>query len=314
MPYVYGPVLSRRLGRSLGIDPVPFKTCNLNCVYCQLGPTPSSRRTEAVYPPLSAVLKEASEALASAQDLDCVTIAGSGEPTLYEDIGPLIRAIKAMTRVPVAVLTNGTLLTSQSVREALYQADVVLPSLDAAENRAFTRLARPPGGLDVEEVIAGLVAFRRHFFGQIWLEIMLVRGVNDTGEQLDRLREAIHRIRPDRAQLNTVVRPPAAEWAHPVPPDRMAEIAAYLGPRCEVIADLSERLPTVKEAPASDRILEVVKRRPMTLYDLADVLGVFPAEVSPCIARLMMAGTIQSRLYQSGLFYVADCSGDREAC
>lgn len=314
MPYVYGPVLSRRLGRSLGIDPVPFKTCNLNCVYCQLGPTPSSRPTEAVYPPLSAVLEEVSAALASAQNLDYVTVSGAGEPTLREDLGTLIREIKRLTTVPVAVVTNGTLLTSETVREALYEADIVLPSLDAADNRTFNRVVRPPGGLNVDQVIAGLAIFRRHFIGPIWLEVMLVRGLNDGPEQLDHLRAAIEFILPDRIHLNTVVRPPAADGAHPVPPERLAEIAAFLGPRCEVIDHLPERTPTGMEASVSDhRILETVKRRPMTLCDLAAALDVFPTAVVPRIERLMSAGTVQSRLYRGRLFYVAECSVDREA-
>jgi wyosine [tRNA(Phe)-imidazoG37] synthetase (radical SAM superfamily) len=303
------------LGRSLGIDPVPFKTCNLNCVYCQLGPTPSSRPTEAVYPPLSAVLEEVSGALASAQDLDYVTISGSGEPTLYGDLAALIRAIKARTQAPVAVVTNGTRLTSKTVREALYQADIVLPSLCAADNRTFNRVVRPPGGLSVEQVIAGLAIFRRHFIGPIWLEVMLVRGLNDGPEQLDHLRAAMEFILPDRVQLNTVVRPPAADGVQPVSPERLAEIAAYLGPRCEVIADFPEKLPAGREASPSDRLIfEAVKRRPMTLCDLAAALDVFPTVVVPYIARLMTAGTIQSRLYRGRLFYVAECSVDREAC
>ena len=305
MSYVYGPVLSRRLGRSLGVDPVPLKTCNLNCVYCQLGRTPSRRGTSPVHPPLSDILWELGDALSTVRELDYVTVSGSGEPTLYAGIGHLIRAIKAMTEVPVAVVTNGTLFSSQVLREALYQADVVLPSLDAAENRAFNRIARPPGGLDVEEVIAGLTVFRRHFTGQMWLEIMLVRGMNDTPEQLDCLKAAIEVIEPDRVQLNTVVRPPAVEWAQAVSPDRLAEIASYLGPRCEVIAEPPERRPKEQGTMTVELIREAVKRRPMTLYDLAEALGALPSEVAPCVARLMASGDVQSKLHQGRLFYFA---------
>ncbi|HLE56587.1 MAG TPA: radical SAM protein [Rhodothermia bacterium] len=310
MQYVYGPVLSRRLGRSLGVDPVPFKTCNLNCVYCQLGPTPGGSWTEAVYPPLPAVLMEVGEALASAQDLDFVTISGSGEPMLYGDIAELIRAIKGMTQAPVAVVTNGTLLTSQTAREALYQADVVLPSLDAADTRTFNRIVRPPGGLSVEQVIAGLATFRRHFAGQIWLEIMLVRGLNDQPEQLERLKDAMDLILPDRIHLNTVVRPPAVESALPIPPERMAAIAAYFGSDCEVIAECPGSEPRPSGEATAARLAEIVTRHPVTLSELAVTLGVSSSLVAMRVAELMAQGVIESRLHHGRLNYVANRAND----
>jgi wyosine [tRNA(Phe)-imidazoG37] synthetase (radical SAM superfamily) len=312
MRYVYGPVLSRRLGRSLGIDPVPFKTCNLNCVYCQLGPTSSSRLTDAAYPPLSAVIEEIGEALASAQDLDFVTISGSGEPMLYGDIAELISAIKDMTDVPVAVVTNGTLLTSQAAREALYRADVVLPSLDAADNRTFNRIVRPPGGLGVEQVIAGLATFRRHFTGQIWLEIMLVSGLNDQPEQLERLKGMMDFILPDRIHLNTVVRPPAVESALPVPPERMAAIAAYFGPCCEVIAEHPDAAPRSPGEALAERLTGIVTRHPATLSELAVTLGASPDLVATCIAELMAKGVIETQLHRGRLYYTANRAAYRE--
>ncbi len=313
MQYVYGPVLSRRLGRSLGVDPVPLKTCNLNCVYCQLGPTPGGGWTEAVYPPLPAVLMEVGEALASAQDLDFVTISGSGEPMLYGDIAELISAIKDMTDVPVAVVTNGTLLTSQAAREALYRADVVLPSLDAADNRTFNRIVRPPGGLSVEQVIAGLATFRRHFAGQIWLEIMLVSGLNDQPEQLELLKDAMDLILPDRIHLNTVVRPPAVESALPVPPERMVAIASYFGPCCEVIAEHPGAAPRPPVEALAERLVEIVTRHPATLCELAETLGALPSLVAIRVAGLMVKGVIESRLHHGRLYYTATRAGYREA-
>lgn len=313
MQYVYGPVLSRRLGWSLGVDPVPLKTCNLNCVYCQLGPTPGGRWTDAVYPPLPVVLMEVGEALASAQDLDFVTISGSGEPMLYGDIAELLRAIKDMTQTPVAVVTNGTLLTSQTAREALYQADVVLPSLDAADNRTFNRIVRPPGGLSVEQVIAGLATFRRHFAGQIWLEVMLVRGLNDQPEQLERLKDAMDLILPDRIHLNTVVRPPAVESALPVPPERMAAIAAYFGSRCEVIAEHPDAAPRPPVEALAERLVEIVTRHPATLGELEGMLGVLPSLVTRRLAELAAEGVIETRFHHGRLYYTATRAGYREA-
>jgi len=312
MQYVYGPVLSRRLGRSLGIDPIPLKTCNLNCVYCQLGPTPSGRWTDAAFPPLPAVLMEVGEALATAQDLDFVTISGSGEPMLYGDIAELIRAIKGMTQAPVAVVTNGTLLTSQTAREALYQADVVLPSLDAADTRTFNRIVRPPGGLSVEQVIAGLATFRRHFAGPIWLEVMLVSGLNDQPEQLERLKGAMDLILPDRIHLNTVVRPPAVESALPVPPERLAAIAAYFGPACEVIAECQSPAPLPSGEALAERIAGIVTRHPATLGELAVTLGAAPSLVAMGVAKLMEEDMIESRLHRGRLYYTATRAAYRE--
>lgn len=313
MQYVYGPVLSRRLGRSLGIDPIPLKTCNLNCVYCQLGPTPGGGWTETVYPPLSAILMEVGEALASAQDLDFVTISGSGEPMLYGDIAELISAIKDMTQAPVAVVTNGTLLTSQTAREALYQADVVLPSLDAADNRTFNRIVRPPGGLSVEQVITGLATFRRHFAGQVWLEIMLVRGLNDQPERLERLKDAMDLILPDRIHLNTVVRPPAVESALPVSPERMAAIAAYFGPCCEVIAEHPSTAPRPPVGAPAERLAEIVTRHPATLSELTATLAASPSLVATRIAELMAKGVIETQLHRGRFYYTAPHAGYWEA-
>jgi wyosine [tRNA(Phe)-imidazoG37] synthetase (radical SAM superfamily) len=294
MQYVYGPVRSRRLGLSLGVAPVPFKTCNLNCVYCQLGPTRAGSKPS--FPAVLTILREINEALAKVGEVDYVTISGSGEPTLYPEIGPLIGGIKARTTVPVAVITNGTLLSSHKIREALSRADVVLPSLDAAENRLYHQIARPPGGLSVDEVIQGMAAFRRCFPGQIWLEVMLVRGLNDSPVQIDRLREAIALIQPDRIQLNTVVRPPAVGLALPVTPDRLVEIATSLGPRCEVVAELHENhqdgagrstsTSGMKPEAMTEMIAGIVTRRPMTLCVSAWRTVRIAVSPSACIPRM----------------------------
>lgn len=312
MPYVYGPVRSRRLGLSLGVDPVPLKTCNLNCVYCQLGPTSLSKGVSPAYPPVSAVLHDTRKALTPGGVIDHVTVSGSGEPTLYPDLGPLIRGIKAMTRIPLAVMTNGTLLSSRDVRESLCQADAVLPSLDAADNPTFNRIARPPGGLDVGDVIAGLVVFRRQFCGQFWLEVLLIHGLNDTPAHLSHLKAAIDIIKPDRIHLNTVVRPPASEWALAVPSDRMADIASYLGPQCEVIADPPRKVQGAALGEMPELIIQAVKRRPMTMQDLTELLGAMLAQVSPCVTRLLGAGVIQSRLYQGRRYYLFGSESERE--
>ncbi len=207
--FVYGPVASRRLGFSLGVDIIPFKTCTLDCTYCQLGSAgKTSVRRGSWFPPED-ILAQVRAALASGQRIDVITFSGSGEPTLSRDIGFLIREIKRMTSVPVAVLTNGTLLTRKDVRRDLLAADVVVPSLDAVPAALFRRVNRPHASLDNRRIVEGLVRFRDEFRGEIRLEIMLIEGVNDSPAAIEAVKRAVARIRPDRIELNTVVRPPA---------------------------------------------------------------------------------------------------------
>ena len=207
--FVYGPVASRRLGFSLGVDIIPFKTCTLDCVYCQLGSAGRTTvRRRSWFPP-EAILAQIKEAIDSGQRIDVITFSGSGEPTLSRDLGFLIRSIKKMTGIPVAVLTNGTLLGRRDVRRDLAAADIVGPSLDAVPAALFRRVNRPHASLDNRKVIDGLVRFRDEFAGEIRLEIMLVKGVNDSPAAIEAVKKAVARIRPDRIELNTVVRPPA---------------------------------------------------------------------------------------------------------
>jgi len=199
--FVYGPVPSRRLGHSLGVDILPFKTCSLDCVYCQLGSTgKTTNRRRAYFSPRD-VLAQIRAVLDSGQRVDHITFSGSGEPTLNANLGRIIRGLKKITNVPVAVLTNGTLLTRKDVRGDLLAADVVAPSLDAVPARLFRAVNRPHPSLDAGRVVKGLARFRREFRGQIWLEIMLVKGVNDTPDHIRDLRTAVAAIRPDRLQL-----------------------------------------------------------------------------------------------------------------
>ena len=293
--FVYGPVASRRLGFSLGVDIIPFKTCTLDCVYCQLGSTGRSTvRRRSWYPP-EAILAQIKEAIDSGQRIDVITFSGSGEPTLSRDLGFLIRSIKKMTGIPVAVLTNGTLLGRRDVRRDLAAADVVGPSLDAVPAALFRRVNRPHASLDNRKVIDGLVRFRDEFAGEIRLEVMLVKGVNDSPAAIEAIKRAVVRIRPDRIELNTVVRPPADRRAGALSAAALARIRARLGPKAEVVASFAER----KQAPASgdlDRaILVTVGRRPQTAADIAAALGRHRDEVLKALSRLLARGRIRRR-------------------
>ncbi|MCX6573011.1 MAG: radical SAM protein [Candidatus Aminicenantes bacterium] len=293
--FVYGPVASRRLGFSLGVDIIPFKTCTLDCVYCQLGSTGRSTVRRRSWCPPEAILAQIKEAIDSGQRIDVITFSGSGEPTLSRDLGFLIRSIKKMTGIPVAVLTNGTLLGRRDVRRDLAAADVVGPSLDAVPAALFRRVNRPHASLDNRKVIDGLVRFRDEFAGEIRLEIMLVKGVNDSPAAIEAVKKALVRIRPDRIELNTVVRPPADRRAGALSAAGLARIRARLGPKAEVVASFAKR----KQAPASgdlDRaILVTVGRRPQTAADIAAALGRHRDEVLKALSRLLARGRIRRR-------------------
>jgi wyosine [tRNA(Phe)-imidazoG37] synthetase (radical SAM superfamily) len=291
--FVYGPVASRRLGFSLGVDILPFKTCSLDCVYCQLGPTRRTTVRRRSFFPVREILAQVRAALRSGQRIDAVTFSGSGEPTLNKDLGRLIRAIKRTTSVPVVVLTNGTLLYRRDVRRDLAAADVVVPSLDAAAAGLFRRVNRPAGSLSVDRIIEGLARFRDEYAGEIRLEIMLVKGVNDSPAAVAALQAAVARIRPDRIELNTVVRPPAERRAEPLDPAGLRKVRAALGRRAEIVASAARR----KQAPGAGAlersVLATVRRRPQTVADIAGALGRHRDEVLKTLTALLGRGLVR---------------------
>jgi wyosine [tRNA(Phe)-imidazoG37] synthetase (radical SAM superfamily) len=301
--HIYGPVPSRRLGFSLGVDIIPFKTCTLDCTYCQLGSTRKTVTRRGSWFPPGEILAQIKEAVESGQKIDVITFSGSGEPTLNRDIGRIIRAIKKMTRIPIVVLTNGTLLTRQEVRRDLAAADIVVPSLDAVPGNLFRRVNRPNKALDPEKIIDGLVRFRKEFRGEIWLEIMLIRGVNDSPAHIVALRRATDRIRPDRIQLNTVVRPPADITSKPLSPGAMRKIRDVLGPRAEIIASFEKR----EQAPAAGdfetAVLTAVERRPMTAEDISLSLGRHRDEVLKALSSLRSRGKVRKAVHRGGAYF-----------
>lgn len=291
--FVYGPVASRRLGFSLGVDIIPFKTCTLDCVYCQLGSTGKTTVRRGSWFPPNEILAHIKEALDSGQRIDVITFSGSGEPTLSRDIGRLIRAIKKMTRIPVAVLTNATLLTRKAVRRELAAADIVVPSLDAVPAPVFRRVNRPHAALDNRRIIDGLVRFREEFRGELRLEIMLVKGINDSPADVRALEAAIARIRPDRIELNTVVRPPADGSARPLGPAALAKIGARLGPKAAVVASFAGKRQAPAAGSLEGSILATVGRRPQTAADIALALGHHRDEVFGALTSLLRRGAIR---------------------
>jgi wyosine [tRNA(Phe)-imidazoG37] synthetase (radical SAM superfamily) len=293
--YLYGPVPSRRLGRSLGVDIVPFKLCSLDCVYCQLGKTTKKTLRRSDFIPISAVLAELKDKLAAGLEADFITIGGSGEPTLHSRLGELIDGIKKLTDIPVAILTNGTLLYKPDVRADCAKADVVLPSLDAGDEQTYRKVNRPHSGLSIEKLISGLCAFRDEFPGQIWLEVFLIEGFNTDNEQIAKIKAAIDRIRPDKVQLNTAVRPTTEPGIKALDAEKLQAIAGALGENCEVIADFSPARHGGNIEGKAEDVLSMLKRRPCSLSDICSALGISRDEALKYITHFQQQGVIDSR-------------------
>jgi len=302
MNYIFGPVRSRRLGFSLGVDIIPYKTCSLDCPYCQLGRTTEKTIERSPHGNADAIIAELSHALKVQQKIDYITLSGSGEPTLSLNLGSILRRIKELTAIPVAVLTNGTLLHHESVREELLPADLVVPSLDAVSEEIFRVVNQPHPLITVSHMLSGLKQFRKMFGGQLWLEIMLLQGVNDSPEEIERIKEAISPIAFDRVQLNTPVRPAWDSSITALSAPELDRIRERIGAKCEVIAGTREKQRGI-DRDIQERIVSVIRRRPLNLPEIVDSLGIPPAMVSKHLAELEEQGRVTARHYGSELFY-----------
>ena len=300
--HTYGPVPSRRLGFSLGIDIIPLKTCSLDCIYCQLGPSPKKIIHRKEYFSPSGIVSQIKKKLSSGQRIDYLTFSGSGEPTLNKTLGKIIRKIKKTTSIPVAVLTNSTLLSQKSTREALMDADLVVPSLDAVTQEIFVKVNRPYPSLNIEEIIQGLREFSQEFKGSIWLEIMLVKGVNDSPSHIRKLKEAIAEMKPEKVQLNTVIRPPAEKNARPLSLKDLEKIKNILGENCEIIVESYREAQKSTPENLEGAILSLIQRRPVTLAEISASLGKGKNEIIRSLDSLLAEGKIKSVIHK-GLKY-----------
>ena len=303
--YVYGPVPSRRLGRSLGLDLVPFKTCTYDCVYCQLGRTTNKTLEREEYVATEGVLAELKRNLAAKAAPDYISLAGSGEPTLNAGIGDLIGKIQGLTDIPVAVLTNGSLLWMGEVQDALMAADVVLPSLDAGDERLFRYVNRPHRGISFERMADGLAAFTRRFPGEVWLEVLLLAGVTGMPSEAKKIAAFARRIGASRVQLNTASRPPAEDFAFPLSIDEMLALKDFFPGRVDII---SEHEPDDTHVPAFFQagdvdILALLGRRPCTSADVASGLGIHVTEALKHLDALINAGKVTTDLVGGRTFY-----------
>jgi wyosine [tRNA(Phe)-imidazoG37] synthetase (radical SAM superfamily) len=301
--YLFGPVPSRRLGASLGVDIVPLKTCNQNCVYCQLGLHGEATMERRAYVPIAEVLDELRAWLAEGDWADYITISGSGEPTLHSGLDELVRGIRSITNIKIAIITNGTLLQAPQVRRTCCLADVVMPSLDAGDAETFLRINRPHPNLDFDSFVRGLIDFRDQYRGQYWLEVFLIEGLNTSPDQLGKIRAIIERIRPDKIQVNTAVRPTTEPQVQRVEPARLAELAWQLGRRVEVIADFDRAGHRSCSAPDAQAVIEILRRRPCSMEDLSATTGYSPDLLKPILDELVKRNTVRLEMRGDTSYY-----------
>jgi len=303
--FVYGPVPSRRLGRSLGVDLVPFKTCTYDCVYCQLGRTTNKTIELDEYVPVDGVLAELGDKLEEQPRPDFIGLAGSGEPTLHARLANIVAGVKALTDVPVAVLTNGSLLWRPEVRAGLAQADLVMPSLDAGTPSSFARVNRPHADITFEQMVDGLLTFSHAFKGTLWLEVFILAGITDRRQEVERIAAIVDKMRVDRVQLNTVARPPAEASAFTVVADDLEKLRGLFSCPCEIIAETRQSQPALSfgSENTEDRIVALLSRRPCTIDGIATGLGLRPNEVLKYLEALCARGTILLERRGDAVFY-----------
>jgi len=303
--FVFGPVPSRRLGLSLGVDLVPFKTCSYDCIYCQLGRTTTKTIKRDEYVSISEIIESLKVKLSTKPDY--ITLSGSGEPTLYSKIGGLIEKIKGLTKIPVAVLTNGSLLWIRDVREQLKDADLILPSLDAGDETHFSYVNRPHPEISFSTMVDGLISFRDEFKGKIWLEVFLIDGVTGTESAIRKIAGIAKEINPDKIQLNTVTRPPTEKFAFEVLKDKLSKWVKHFGKNAEIIADfkrisrcnISRQLKSIQ-----DEIIAMISRRPCTSEDISIGLSLKRDKTTKYIDDLMKSNKISCVRKGSKIFFL----------
>lgn len=306
MKYIYGPVPSRRLGLSLGINIVPYKICSYDCVYCEVGKTTNLTVKRESFFPLEEIFQEFCDYIDKVGKLDYVTFSGSGEPTLNKDIGVLIDRVKDKTDKSIAVLTNGSLLWMDEVKEDLKNADVIVPSLDTADENVFKMINRPHPSLNVNKVIEGIKDFTQSFKGEIWLEILFVRGMNDTEDEIKRLAEAINVINPLRVQLSTVTRPGVEDYALPVGTEKLNSIKEELFKLCHLPVE------AIREFDKSNvdflvnldkAVLKMIAIRPCTMEDLTRAFDVNEQTMKTTLEKLKEERNIEQGLFSGKVFF-----------
>lgn len=304
--HVFGPVPSRRLGFSLGIDISPVKACSFDCIYCEAGCTTHKTGLRQPWYEPETVITQIRERLASCPAPDCITFSGSGEPTLNSGLGAIIRGIKNLTGLPVAVITNSSLLFMDDVRRDLAPVDILLPTLVDTQSGSFGRIHRPTAELDPADIRRGLVGLRDWFRGLIRLEAMIMEGINDSDAEVASMARLAELVRPDIIDINTLVRPAPTSLARAVPEARLKEIAKAFGPKAEIIAPFSKSPSRPEGAGEIERIITGIARiRPLTAEDIARVTGLNPEAAAQTIRDMVSGGRLKARAQAGKVFYTA---------
>ncbi len=301
--YLFGPVPSRRLGRSLGIDVTPFKTCSFDCIFCQCGCTTNHVTERGEFVPFAEVCAELEEWLTEDGRADVVTFAGSGEPMLYSRLGDLITFIKEKTNIPVIILSNGTLCNRPDVCEEAAKADIVKMSLSAWDDESFQRVNRPAPGLSFETVLSGEQNFRSQFSGQLWLEVFLMEGINAERGQVQKIAALAAQIAPDKIHLNTAVRPPAESDVQPVAKEKMEALCSLFTPRAEMVASFDSAPAVETNEVNTDQLVGLIHRHPSTAEQLAAISGSTISAIQAALAPLIEAGRLHTETRAGDLYY-----------
>lgn len=270
MKFLFGPVPSRRLGRSLGISPIPKKTCNYSCIYCQLGRTNKMTNIRQEFFKIENILNEFKIYLKDSDKFDIITIVGEGEPTLYSQLGNLILELKKLTDKPIAVITNGALFSDENVFKELLNADFVLPSLDAYNEELSKKIDRPHGSISFEKEINGLINFSNTYKGNLWIEIMLIDGFNSDKNSISNFKKLLRKIKYDRLYLNTPVRPPAENFVKTVSKSFMEYASKELGGISIDMLSSGFFFSEIKDP--IEAILSIIRRHPMNQFELESFL------------------------------------------
>lgn len=302
--YVFGPVPSRRLGYSLGVDIIPHKLCTFDCIYCQIGKTTNKDNKRRSFFNQEDIVAETLEVIEETKNIDYISFSGSGEPTLNSDLGFIINKLKENTEIPVAVITNGSLLYQEEVRLDLLSADLIMPSLDAASDDIYRYINRPHSTIPLSAIIEGLKSFRRQFSGKIWLEIMLIKNINDSREELDKIKDVINYLEVDKVQLNTISRPPSEEALDFFEASELEGIRAFFGESCEIIGSFKKNSISIKRDGWIDAILDVLRRRSLSLVDIVNLTGVSSSEATDELAKLEKDGLLRSYRFGNDIFYM----------
>jgi wyosine [tRNA(Phe)-imidazoG37] synthetase (radical SAM superfamily) len=302
--YLFGPVPSRRFGRSLGVDLTPYKTCSLDCVFCQLGRTSQKTIIREEYVPTAEVLAELADWLKTGGEADYITLSGSGEPTLHSRFGEVLDFVRSNSSISAALLTNGTMLYLPEVREAAAHADVVKVSLSAWDKASYGWVNRPHSRLRFDDLVEGQKAFRRQFKGQLWMEVFLLEGLNSMPDDVRKIAELVKGINPDRIQLNTAVRPPAEDFAMAVSRERLNGLTHLFSPTAEIIAEYSAKRASDVHVN-EDTIYSMLARRPCTAKQIGDIFGMHLNEVSKYIGKLLRTQQIRQERRNGDVYFAA---------